>query len=319
MNPTAGQRPWPTTLLRIGITVLALGLLARLFDPTRILQLVGHARPPWLLAGAAGAAVYLWTMAARWQLLHRLLVGVPLGYRAAYLGLGRSLLLGQFLPAVVGMDAVRIAAVSSRDGMLAAARSVVCDRIVGSFALVVLVALTLPVFAFLTHNLAAASVLLPLSLAGMIAVVGVITWPMLFARLPVLGGFLATAAGDLRLAFVSATGLQALALGFLSHLVSALMFVAFARALGSDLSLVMCVLIMPSALLVSTVPVSLGGWGVREAAIASAFAMIGADPARGLAAGLLFGLSAPLSGAAVEAAVGGFDLVRGALRRRSAA
>ena len=126
MNRATAPRRWPTILLRVAITALVLGLLARLFDPTHILQLLGQARPPWLLAGAAGAAVYLWTMAARWQLLHRLLVGVPLGYRAAYLGLGRSLLLGQFLPAVVGMDAVRIAAVGSPKDRLGTPCTVAC-------------------------------------------------------------------------------------------------------------------------------------------------------------------------------------------------
>ena len=61
--------------------------------------------------------------------------------------------------------------------------------------------------------------------------------------------------------------------------------------------------IVPPALLISAASVSLGGWGVREGALAAGFALIGASSEAGVAASVLFGLSGFLIGLIAELAM----------------
>jgi uncharacterized membrane protein YbhN (UPF0104 family) len=58
---------------------------------------------------------------------------------------------------------------------------------------------------------------------------------------------------------------------------------------------------VPPALLVSALPISLGGWGVREGALVAAFSLVHADPAAVAATSVMFGLTTPLVGAIAAA------------------
>jgi hypothetical protein len=48
-----------------------------------------------------------------------------------------------------------------------------------------------------------------------------------------------------------------------------------ARGSGIEVALVDCVLIMPPVMLVSALPISVAGWGVREGAMVIAFGLLG--------------------------------------------
>jgi hypothetical protein len=49
-------------------------------------------------------------------------------------------------------------------------------------------------------------------------------------------------------------------------------------------------------LLISAIPISFGGWGVREGALAAGFALVQAGSEAGVATSLLFGLTSLLTG-----------------------
>ena len=48
---------------------------------------------------------------------------------------------------------------------------------------------------------------------------------------------------------------------------------------------------MPLVLLISTIPVSIAGWGVREAAMVTAFSTVGIEATDSLLVSIAFGLS----------------------------
>ena len=50
-------------------------------------------------------------------------------------------------------------------------------------------------------------------------------------------------------------------------------------------------LIVPTVLMVSSLPVSIGGWGVREAGLAAGFIVLGHSPSHAITISLLIGLS----------------------------
>jgi hypothetical protein len=100
-----------------------------------------------------------------------------------------------------------------------------------------------------------------------------------------------------------------MALGIGSSLLAVLLIYIIGSAIGADLRALDCLVLVPLALLVSALPISLGGWGVREGALVAAFSLVHADPAAVAATSVMFGLTTPLVGgvAAVLALLPGWD------------
>ena len=62
-------------------------------------------------------------------------------------------------------------------------------------------------------------------------------------------------------------------------------------ALGLRYDLTTYFVIVPPAILLTVIPVSLAGWGVREGALVALFSFIGADKATVLTMSILYGLT----------------------------
>ena len=129
------------------VTVLAFWVVLRSIDLGAVVDLIGRAAP--LALGVAGLvvtaqfAVLVW----RWQLVIHILGGKTVGFGPLALLLGHSFLIGQVLPSSLGGDVARTVLLSRSMGAAAAARSVVCDRLLGFAALALLVVPTVPVIA----------------------------------------------------------------------------------------------------------------------------------------------------------------------------
>lgn len=66
-----------------------------------------------------------------------------------------------------------------------------------------------------------------------------------------------------------------LLLGISVHLLTVLLGFILARGLGVEISFLSCLAVIPPALLISYIPISIAGWGVREASFVLAFSLIG--------------------------------------------
>jgi len=251
--------------------VLALWLILRSIDFGAVLDLISRAALPALGLASFVVAMQFLLLVWRWQLVIRMLGGAVVGLGALSVFLGHSFLIGQVLPSSVGGDVARTLMLARLTGPVAAARSVVCDRLLGLAGLAVLAVPTLPIIAermggpapFLTLTIAA--------LGTMAAVALALASPSIIHAMPWLRRLLATVAGDLRLAVCS---------GKVS-------LIAVAVGLGSNLLSVLLIYIL--------------GWGVRESALLAAFSLVQANPAAVAATSVMFGLTTPLSGAAVAA------------------
>src|SRR5262249_47013816 len=161
-------------------------------------------------------------------------------------------------------------ALSRQIGLSIAARSVICDRLLALAVLVALVVVTLPLFAWLVETAAAFIAVAAVSLGGLAAFVVVLVEPRWLYAVPWIGKHAATLVGDLRCVFMSGRrGLLALLLALATHLFGVLLIYELARAVATPISLIDCLLVVPPTLLISSVPISLGGWGVREGALAA--------------------------------------------------
>jgi hypothetical protein len=169
--------------------------------------------------------------------------------------------------------------------------------------LVALVVVTMPFFAWQVEAGPAFLALAAVSLGSAAAFLLLLAWPRSVRALPWLGSHAASVAVDARQVFVGGTpGYLMLLLGLATHIFGVLLIYELARALATPISLLDCLLIVPPTLLISSVPISLGGWGVRESALAAGFVLVGATSEAGVATSVLFGLTGPLIGLVTELA-----------------
>jgi len=295
------------TLLRglIGLALLA-GVIW-LAKPARLIDQLQHAHAGWLLAGLAAGIASNIVSAWRWCALARWL-GAPARFADAGRWYFQAVGLNVLLPgAVVGGDVYR-AVMLGRSGAnaLAASWSVALDRISGLWMLCAISGLGAAACApVLTPVIAR---VLPLSsgtFAGLCvaatAIWLLLPWGLLALLrrwhrpdLPRWLGPLAQAAQ--RPDFGAQLAVQMLA----STLVQALSGLALASgglALNVHLSVAVWAFAVAPIFLMATLPVSVGGWGTREAAATAALAPFGVPAVAAVGTGLLYGVFALAQGA----------------------
>ncbi len=313
--------------LKIAVqVVLSVGLIAFVLwtaHPARVWHALRDFDPGWFAAALALNIAVTPLMAYRWLLLLRARGrrDVPLGWLTETYFV--ALLLGQVLPTAVGGDAVRLVDLARRTGARAeAAASIVVDRVVGTFALVVLAAAGGLLGG---GSLSTGSVLL--LEAGLAVGCVVLAWiclargarPLLRRFVPLARRLRAEGAaravyrdlhayrangGTLGIVFVLAVAAQ-----FLRVVVIALL----ARGMGLDVGLGTFLLLGPVLFLVTVVPISLNGIGLREAAFVALLKGVGVSTADAFVLGLAF-----FAVGVLTASLGGAVLLRRALAGRGA-
>lgn len=302
MFPSVFKR-WSPLFVRIAVTAAALWLVFGKFGVYQVLKQLGHLDPLWLCFAGVITMGQIVLLTWRWKLLHEWLTGEPASFQALFVATGRSLLLGQLMPTTIGTDAVRVFAVADKSKVMSVLRSVTSDRLVGLATLVAIVTATLPLFALVVPSRAALTSVVLIALAGIAGFALLVAEPPVLRRLPFIGSYVGTVCNDLRRVMRRRErGMSVAIVSLASQLFAILLFIALVRGVGGATSALLLAVIVSPALLVASVPVSLGGWGLREATIASAFLLIGADPALGTTASILYGLTNPLGGALAELA-----------------
>jgi glycosyltransferase 2 family protein len=200
---------------------------------------------------------------------------------------------GQALPAGIGGDVVR-AWLARRTGMTTrvAISSIVGDRLTGFLAILIIVTAELPQLDRLLTSRAlfyGLLVVLACGYGGIAAVMYLDKLPALLHRFRVVQ-HLAGISADLRTAIFSPAGIVVLLLGAIVQLCNVVAVFALTLGLHLPASFTSCLLIVPFANVLQTVPISVAGWGVRESFFVAAFGMIGVAAPSALAVSVIFGL-----------------------------
>ncbi|WP_340295798.1 lysylphosphatidylglycerol synthase domain-containing protein, partial [Aquipuribacter hungaricus] len=236
---------------------------------------------PVLLAVALGLG-FRALAAARWLVVARAL-GAPLGPLQAWAEYLRSELLNQVLPGAVLGDVDRARRHGKDVGLLPAARAVALERVVGHAVLVLAVVVVLlrrPDLLGAADGADGRTVAV-LVVAGAVAVlVGVLLWQP-WRRTGGARGL----PPALVPALLAAAGLS---VGVLACAVT--LFVVAARATGTVAPLGDVVPAVLVVLVLAGVPLTVAGWGAREAGAALCFAAVGLPAAAGVSAAVGFGL-----------------------------
>jgi glycosyltransferase 2 family protein len=286
--------------IQIALTVVLLVALARVLDPAKLRQLLQAANPVWLTVGFIILTAQQIISAERWRLVVVALSAPQYRMWFYLFWQGLSMLCGMVLPSIIGADLVRTYALSGRTPIGTVVRIVLIDRALGLLALATLVMVSVLVL----PGFFSAQPLLLLSVA--IAVCGPATYLVLTRLVPRLRGTqrLVLAARELGLDLkrtVEGKGSTRVILISLSlHLLSVFAFLALGNAIGMpEVDFVHYLAIVSCALLVTIIPISIGGWGIRESALVIGFGLVSVEPERAFTLSATFGLLVMLSSAVV--------------------
>jgi uncharacterized protein (TIRG00374 family) len=215
------------------------------------------------------------------------------------------LFFSQGLPASIGGDMFRIwwlVRESSADGA-EAAHIVLLDRIVGFLSLIALSAISLVLIVRTIEGVGLASVVLivAVSAAGALLLLlpvprtVVVAWQTLLQRLPPklrsilewmaeLKRLVMRLCADARLCVTSFT------IGIAVHLQTVAIAYLVVHALGYSLAVWQCLAIIPPVMLLAYLPISIAGWGTREATLMFGLQLFGVPPTGGFVASVLIGI-----------------------------
>ncbi len=264
-------------------------LVFRVADPQEVVRRISGAAPAAVLAAVGLSVLDRVTMACKWWLLlraRRLRVSLRLAVRSYF----ASSLYGLVLPVTVGADAVRIVALR-HVGIPELTASIVVERGLGVVAMGSVALLSCLLLADAVANDAVRS--LGLWLVVVVAISGVLFVVSLAAagraatwkRTPAVARRAAEAYGVYR----RHPGTLALFYGlsvFESLICAGIAWVA-AAGLGIPLPLSIAVATVPVSLAVARLPISLGGFGVQEAAFVFFGGLVGIGESEALSIFLL--------------------------------
>ena len=198
------------------------------------------------------------------------------------------------LPGLVGGDAVRVwCTVKAGERLPVSLNSVMLERAAAVLSLAVLVAVTEPLLMAKVPDLPGAWVFPLLSVAGF----GGVFVLSILDRLPeslrhwrAVRALSYLAADTRRVAFHGKTAFASFFSALLGNVNLSLVMWALARGLDIPVSVVDCLVLVPPVFLLTTLPISVAGWGVREAAMVTAFGFVGVTESSSLVLSIVFGV-----------------------------
>ncbi len=284
-------------LAKIAVSVLLIAYLFRETNPADIGKRIAGADMAYLVAALAVICIITPLLGLRWYLVLKS-IGSPLPFRAAvpisYIGM----FFGQFLPAAVGSDAVRgWFAYRKGVGIRAAVTSLLVDRIFGLLALALIILASMPVLSDLTNSEVTYA-----AFAGSAGIVGATFAGLLVANIPanfvarprILARLFEFARG-VRPGLWSGTAVGTLSVSLSMHLIYISAAVLIARALGVSLSYLEALAVVAIVTLISNLPISFNGWGVREGAMVIGMGYLGVGQSDALTISILLGLLMAIS------------------------
>jgi uncharacterized membrane protein YbhN (UPF0104 family) len=255
----------------------------------------------WIGLAIAVTVLQIFVGALRWREIGAA-CGAPLATARAF----RFNLIGAFfnqtLPSAIGGDAMRLWLVARGGaGWRAATYSIFVDRAIGMIALAVLIVATLPWSYRLVDDPQGRSALLLVGLAALAGgagflMLGRLSWPWL-RRWWATHHLHACSVIANRLIFGRTGGPKLVVLSLLIHVLAVVVAWCVVQSIAAPALFAEIFQLVPPVMLITMLPISIAGWGVRETTMALAFGYAGLAPNEGVNISLLLGVVSFLVGA----------------------
>jgi uncharacterized membrane protein YbhN (UPF0104 family) len=288
------MRRWMLLALKVGISAGLLYWAFRNVDLASVARHLARIDALWVAVALAALMMQIAVAGQRWAWIAARL-GAVLPFARAVRYSFAAAFFNQALPSTVGGDALRVWLLGRTDRQWKrAVYSVVVDRAAGVGFLAVVVAACLPwSLALITAHEGRAAVML-IGLGGTAALViglalGFLTpGPRLAGSRAARLLFEIARAG--RAALLHRTrGAGIAALSIIIHVLTVFAAWCLARAIAISPSALNLLILIPPVMLISMIPISIGGWGIREGAMVVAFGYAGIEPSQALAVSVLLG------------------------------
>jgi uncharacterized protein (TIRG00374 family) len=290
---------------KIALSAAVVLYLSAKFDLVGAFRLILRQQPEIVAAGVAVLCIQIAIAALRWRLVLTTLTG-PVSSSRIVGAFYVAAFFNTCFPAGVAGDAARIWLVrADAIGLMRAFNSALIDRIVTVLTLLILCAAMEP---FVWQHIVAGKQLflgVPLLIAATMITIAVLVnldgvpllKRMLVAlRLLTLASLLDRLAVDSRAVFCSPRALAGpLGLGLASHITVGTAVYMLSLGLNVDITMAECQLVMPIILLVTSLPISIGGWGPRELAMVYLLGAFGVPGDEALALSVEFGVCSMLA------------------------
>jgi uncharacterized membrane protein YbhN (UPF0104 family) len=272
------------------------GLLVYVFKDIDLMGVLGMLSDlsPTLLALACILLLGQTLLAAwRWWLVLRR-IGEPLSWGQSWRLFFIGAFFNQLLPSSVGGDAVR-AWLAAKEGLSTsgAINGVALERLVAVLSLILLAALAQSVFFIRAEALAIRWIFPPLAAGSGILLLALLFFDKLGAplmRFAPLRGLARLSMDGRALLLAPWHAARLVVLSLLGHVNMSLTVYLLVAAAGAQASLLDCLVFVPLVTLLTILPISISGWGVREQSMVSLFSLVGMAPAASGTVSVLLGL-----------------------------
>ena len=282
-----------SVIAKIAISIALLYVAIGKTDFSALGARLSQLHPLWMVVAVAMTLLQIALQSVRWHHIATLCdakLPVPRAIRFSVI----ASFFNQVLPSTIGGDGLRVW-LTARSGASwkQATYSVLLDRFIGLLALALLVVGCLPWSLKLVQNEHGRLVLILLAAASLCAALGFVafgflTWAPLLRWWPTR--HLIQMAETVRKVFASVPLLLVvMALSLAVHLLSVATGWCAAMAIDSPFRFADALVLVPPVILISMVPVSIAGWGVRESALMVAFTYAGLPEGDGLLVSMLYG------------------------------
>jgi hypothetical protein len=289
------------SILKVLISVALLYLALRKVNLSDLVSRIDLASLGWL--GLAVAVTFLQVLAgaSRWCEISAE-CDAPLTARQAM----RFNLIGTFfnqtLPSSIGGDAMRLWLVARGGaGWKAATYSIFVDRAVGLIALAIVIVASLPWSYNLIRDPDGRSALLLVDFAALAAgagflVLGRLPWPFL-RNWWATHHFYACSVIANRALFSAQRGPKLALYSMAVHVLTVVIAWCVVKSIAAPVLFSQAFQLVPPVMLITMLPISIAGWGLREATMGLAFGYAGLVASEGVNVSLLFGMVSFIVGA----------------------
>ena len=289
-------KKWLFLALKLLVSVFLVWFLTKEINFSQAVRRVAEVNPLWLLSSLCIMLFQICVGGLRWRSVLFSMgsqFSIPNAIKIFCMGAFFS----QALPSAVGGDPVRMY-MSYRLGLSIreSVNGVLLERVVTVLSLILVVVTTQLWFVPQVGHPSIVLIVPTIIIISIGAIVGIAVL-LNFDRLPealmrwraVRG--LGNLGIDGRKVFLSKHHLpRVLFWGVLTHINISISVFLLAMGLELDVSLVDCIALMPLVLMIMTIPISIGGWGVRETAMVAFFGLAGVPNESALVLSVLVGL-----------------------------
>ena len=247
----------------------------------------------WLALAVALTFLQIFIGVLRWRIVGAE-CDAPLPLRQAMRYNVIGTFFNQTLPSSIGGDAVRLWLVARNGaGWRAATYSIFVDRAVGLIALAIIIVASLPWSSHLIADAYGRSALMLIDFAALgggagFLLLGALPWPWL-RRWWATHHIHACAVIANRVIFGPRNEPAIAILSFLVHFLAVAITWCIVQSIAAPVGFDQTFLLIPPVMLITMLPISIAGWGVREATMGLAFGYAGLATSEGVNISLLYG------------------------------